>query len=352
MRVRERRGARRLVGRAACVAMLGVALSSCQTPTGPPSASHSINPCTTGTGISCDTLQTHIVTPPTSTSRHRLVLFFNGSGAQPLGYSKLLGGLSAAGYHTIGVRYSSGTGTGAACPLGNATLDPDCHRAFRAETVFGELVPDPTSAAYDSPTISVDAANSVENRVLRLVEHLRVAFPSEDWGQFQQRSGATCTSVDPTYGVCDLDWSKVVLMGHSLGAGVALYAAKFHDVDRVGMISGPFDEYDDGVTITVAPWITEGGFATPASDMYGLSHTGENNHAAQTAAWNALGMGVPQVSVDTGTAPWGGAHQLTTSGQPACLADAVPKHNSTAQDLCTPGSPPSLTSAWVTLAGG
>jgi hypothetical protein len=337
-------------------AVVGVALlvlaTACGTPQAPSAGSHTVNPCSTGGGIDCDAALGHIATPPTASANGKLVLFFNGTGAQPLGYTKLLGTLADAGYHTIGLRYASGTGTGTACPDTVAISDPDCHRAFRAETVFGEGVADPTGAALDSPAISVTSANSVVNRVLRLVDYLRTTYPSEGWAQFQKRNGANCTHVDATYGVCDLDWSKVVLEGHSLGTGVALYLSKFHAVDRVAMISGPFDEFRVGSDLVVAPWITHGGFATGPARMFGLTHTGEDNYAAQSQAWDSLGMSGPQVSVDSGSAPWGGTHQLTTSVTPVCLVDPVARHNSTAQNLCTPGDPPVLAPAWRYLAGG
>ena len=64
---------------------------------------------------------------------------------------------------------------------------------------------------------------------------------------------------------------------------------------------------------------------------------------APDAAWRAL--------LDGASAPYGGAHQLSTAITPACPFDSVQKHNSTAQDLCTPGSPPVLGPAWKFLAG-
>jgi hypothetical protein len=336
----------------AVVMMVLAVASACATPAAPPPASHTIDPCLTGSGISCDPVQGHIATRPNGSAKQRLVLLFNGSGAQPLAYTKVLGALSKAGYHSIGIRYASNKGTGAACPQEDAATHPDCHRAFRAETVFGELVADPSGLALDSPAVSVDAANSVMNRVLQVVEHLRLAYPSEGWEQYQLRDGSTCTVVDPTYGVCALDWSKVVVMGHSMGSAIALYLAKHFEVARVAMISGPFDHYSDGSGVTVAPWIAEGGFETPTVLMFGLSHSNEPTHDAQDTVWTTLGMGGPTASVDSGSAPWGGVQRLVTSRQPACLADSEAAHNSTAQNLCTPGDPPALRSAWVTLAGG
>ncbi len=326
-------------------------LAGCATPAPPPPSAVTIDPCTTDPAIACDATFGHIATRASGTSRGRLVLFFNGTGAQPLAYTKLLGALSANGYHTIGLRYVSSVGTTAACPEADAGSQPDCHRSFRAETVFGAGVPDPNGWSTDSPAISVSAANSVVNRAIKVVEHLRTTQPQGGWGAFQQRDANGCTP-HPVHGGCDLDWSKVVLMGHSLGAGVALYASKLHAAAGVAMLSGPFDHYGSGSNLVVAPWIAEGGFATNSGSMRGLSHTGEPDHASQTTVWSTLGMYGPAVSVDSGSPPWGYAQQLTTSAAAACLLDGAKEHNSTAQNLCTPGDPPVLRGAWVHLAGG
>jgi len=317
----------------------------------PPSTTHFINPCATQAGITCDSVTGHMASRPTGAATlNKLAIVFNGSGAQPLGYSKLQSTLAAAGFHVIGLRYASSTGTGAACPQANALADPDCHRSFRSELTFGEGVNDPSGTPYNSPAVSIDLKNSVSNRLYQLVQALIGSYPTEGWEQYQQRTGPVCNTVNTTYGACELDWSKVVVVGHSLGAGEALYLSKFRNAARVSMVSGPFDEYNDGVTITVAPWIAEGGFATSPSKMFGLTHLGENNYAAQSAAWTTLGMAVPQVSVDSNLPPYGASQQLTTNQTPACLTDPTPKHNSTGQDLCVPG-PPYLATAWKFMAG-
>ena len=342
-------------GRVVLAVVVGaLALSGCPTPSGGGGgggAGFQVDPCVTGTGIACDPVFPHQVGLPSGPSNGRLVVFFHGSGASPQAYSALRATLQAAGSTVLELRYLGATGTSSACPWSVVSTDPDCHRKFRGESVFGEGVADPSGQAYDSPAVSISGANSVANRLLRVVDWVATNSPSLGWSAFQQRDGSgVCTSYS-SYGPCDLDWSKVVLMGHSLGAGIALYLAKFHHVARVGMISGPFDEFYDGGVTTVAPWITEGGFATPSGEMYGLQHVGENNVPFTAAAWSAVGMAGPAVSVDGASAPYGGAHQLSTAITPACPFDSVQKHNSTAQDLCTPGSPPVLGPAWKFLAG-
>ena len=69
-------------------------------------------------------------------------------------------------------------------------------------------------------------------------------------------------------------------------------------------------------------------------------------------AWGelpALGLAGPVASVDAGLQAVGSSHQLTTTIQPSCPLDSNQKHNSTAQDLCTPSA--FLAPVWTYLAG-
>lgn len=318
---------------------------------GGPSNVVSVNPCVPDPATSCDSLQPNVATNPVVPALGKLVLLFHGAGAQPAAYSKLASTLAGAGFHVLNIRYSGATGTNAACPQSGAGSDPDCHRRFRSELVFGENVEDPTGTSYNHSLISVSKANSVMNRALKLLDYLIATYPTRGWEQFRAPSGGGCL-FNVTYGACNIDWSKTVVMGHSLGSGVALYLSKFFGVNRVGMISGPFDQYNDGVSITVAPWITEGSFTTPTANMFGLQHQWEPNVAGTLASWDALGLpGSGMTSVDGGSPPYGGAQKLSTNLSPVCPFDSAQRHNSTAQDLCTPGSPPQLTPAWLYLAG-
>jgi len=319
----------------------------------PPSGDlgRNVNPCVTQAAIACDPITGHLIAGPQGTPRDQLALVLNGAQAAPAGYQKLVNELSAAGFNVAAVRFSSSIGTTAACPNTNAASDPDCHRDFRGELAFGAGVLDPLGDTHDNGVVNVNSNNSLVNRILQLVEYLAGTFPNENWRQFQNQINGICNSVAPAYGACDLDWSKVVLVGHSLGSGEALFLSKFHDVARVAMISGPYDQYFDGPTITVAPWIAEGGYATSTAKMFGFTHTQEPNIAGQSAAWDALGLPGPQVSIDSNSTPYGNAQQLTTTATPACPLDTNGKHNSTGQDACTPGGPPTFAPVWRYMAG-
>jgi len=99
------------------------------------------------------------------------------------------------------------------------------------------------------------------------------------------------------------------------GTGQVVYLSKFHLINRVMMLSGPFDEYFTPL-LTLAPWITGGGFATPAPSMYGFTHVRD---PSRSAAWTAPGVPGPQVTVDANFVPYVFSHRLTTSASPACM---------------------------------
>ncbi|MCZ7630635.1 MAG: hypothetical protein M5U19_17075 [Microthrixaceae bacterium] len=162
----------------------------------------------------------------------------HGTGAGTTGYGEITSALRSDGYHVIVLRYSAALGTLGACPDSVSSSFPDCHRAFRSETVFGAGVQDPSGDAFDHPGAQVPAADSLVNRLLKLIERMKVIAPSAGWGQFQDATSGVCNNMNTTYGACELKWSKVALIGHSQGAGVALYMSKFFPLRAEGSCRG------------------------------------------------------------------------------------------------------------------
>ena len=338
-----------IMGVAAAAALLA---TSCQPPPGsstPGAGTWAVNPSATDASIAGDAVSTHLAYQPTVAAVGKLAVIFPGTSATTLAFSELTRALTGVGYHVIVLRYPNSLGTTAACPDSNAATDPDCFRVFRSEVVFGAGVDDPDGQAYDHPTASVNQSNSVVNRLTKLLDHLNAVAPAAGWGQFQVRSGATCTQVDPTYGGCAIDWSKVTVVGHSQGAGVGLYLAKFFPLHRVVMLSGAFDAYDlGGGNYAVAPWITEGPLAVPAANIGSLIHTSDPNAARIRAVAQLVGIPGPEADVSTGPS-FGGSRQLVTGIPSACpIGDSAPSHNSTAVDLCVPDY--AYDAAWRYLA--
>ena len=311
-----------------------------------------VPPNSTDPSISGDPLYPNFAIPPSGTPRGKLVVLFNGTGAGPNALAGMGNALASDGYHVIGLRYVSGVGTQSACPDSAITTDPDCHRNFRAEVVFGAGVPDAAGFTADHPAVNVTASNSVVNRLIKLVAHLDATFPLAGWSQYQDEVDGDCVVVSPQYGGCELDWTKVVALGHSQGAGVALYLGKQFPLSRVGMLSGSYDAfYDSGTsTYTVAPWVTEGGFATPTSSIATFSHLSDYGIGIQRAVADALGLAGVETNVTTTARPFGGTSRLVTTATPACILDSNGPHNATATDGCSPVNV--HPHAWRYLAGG
>ena len=304
----------------------------------PKSSALTVNPADADPATTSDSVNVNLAYPPddTTTPRHKLVVILPGTTGQTGAYQKLSGAYTSAGFDVIVLRYSSDVQTQGACPDSVAVSDPDCHRRLRSEVTFGSNIPGPTGPGYDHAAINVSKADSVVNRLVKLVDRLNTVDPSAGWGQFQRRSGATCTQVNTTYGGCNLDWSKVVLVGHSQGSGIALYLAKFFSVSAVGLISGTYDAFNrpDGSAIA-APWVREP-LATPVNRITALYHTKDDSLVQIKAVLDAVGVIGPAVDAPSSTPPYGGSHRLVTSVPSTCPWDWSPSHNSTAVDLCTP----------------
>lgn len=304
-----------------------------------------VDPADTDAAIYPETTGKHRAYEPT-TSVGRLAVMFHGTGSNPDAHLEVASTMRTAGLHVINLNYEAATGTLNACPDSQQGPNPDCHRELRSETTFGADVVDPDGQSFNNSVVGINQANSVMNRLLKLVEFLKVLSPSGGWEQFQAGGGGTCTDMNATYGACNLDWSKVVLLGHSQGAGVALYMAKFFPVSNVGLFSGTYDAWNnfDG-TYTEAGWTTDA-FATPTSKIGYFMHLNDIGAGRIRAVADAVGIQGPEedLLVDPHT-----TNRITTSYTSECPFDSVPSHNSTSVDLCTPAYTPPI--AWRHLAG-
>ena len=105
-----------------------------------------------------------------------------------------------------------------------------------------------------SDKISVRPANSILNRLQKLLVYLVKQDPDGGWGEF-------VADGQPV-------WSRIVVAGHSQGAGHAAYLGKMFPVDKVLMFSGPQDYFDD--LDKPAPWLARPS-ATPPSRYLRIS---------------------------------------------------------------------------------
>lgn len=253
----------------------------------------------------------------------KLYVHLPGSEGKPKDSIYVLTTATAAGYRVIGLMYpNSGTISGHC----SGDPDVDCWENVRLEIIDG---------MDRSPKVSISAANSITNRLTKLLEHLSAQYPAEGWGAFLMNG-------EPVY-------SSIALSGHSQGGGHAALIGKTRELARVVM----FSSVTDGENGNPAKWVNAN-HATALTFYYGLAHTKDSAFNPITGNWVALGMGafgVP-VDADTITPPYANSHQLTTSKPPQSGDPGA--HGSTSVDADTPLTPegdPELAEAWKYLVG-
>jgi hypothetical protein len=179
--------------------------------------------------------------------------------------------------------------------------------------------------------VSVNRANSIENRLMKLLEYLDAKYPGEGWGAYVD--GDTP------------DWSSIVAAGHSQGGGHAALIARDHVLARVAMLSAPVDHVGPNQrqidTSEPAPWLRDA-HATPADRYFAFGHVSDEG-SNWKLQWPALGLGLtdfgPIANVANAEPPYGGSHMLITDAQPRnnpAAANPLRNHSSIAGDALTP----------------
>jgi hypothetical protein len=293
--------------------------------TRPPSVERQINGTTTDAAIAAvptGAEAPHVVINPSPaiTPQGKLLVFLPGTLGRPSQYSYILRAAAARGYHAVGVNYVNQVAMGTLCQF---SADPNCYWQARSVVVFGGGTPVAGQSA-------VTPANSIVNRVTRLLLSLRTTAPSEGWGQFLRADNT-------------VDWSSVVLAGHSQGGGHVGVLAKSVLLARAVYFSSPEDWNE--LTDRPAPWTSARANVTPASRQFGFGSDFDtlvpNSHAS--AHWTAMGLSAPAsgpVLVDGAASPYGGFQQLRTlrSFNPAstALTTALKNHGVPVVDTSTP----------------
>jgi hypothetical protein len=203
-------------------------------------------------------------------------------------------------------------------------LDPDtsCFANTRLEMLDG---------IERSTKVSVNRANSIENRLLKLLAYLDIKHPDEGWGTYTA-GGA-------------LKWSLMIVAGQSVGGGHAALIARDHAVARVAMFSSPVDRSGPNQRPTVspqpAPWLLDA-HDTPSERYFGFAHASDEANDWELQ-WPGLGLGLtdfgPIVNVDQEQPPYRGSHALITGALPHDNPSPPPvprNHSSIVSDLLTP----------------
>ena len=133
----------------------------------------------------------------------KLLVFLPSGGANnlPPDFEELGTEGARLGYHTIVLAYQNEAPIAAAPPAGCgnsvgaaglAARTARSTRAWRSSTGDGE-----------STVVNVDRANSIENRLTKVLQYLAATYPDEGWSQFLDTSG-----VEPAP-----KWSEIVIAG-------------------------------------------------------------------------------------------------------------------------------------------
>jgi hypothetical protein len=242
-------------------------------------------------------LQNHYVAVNSSVApKNRLFLFFAGTGGVPFNYLEINNTAADAGFHAIALSYPNDEAVNQLCGAPNTNLD--CYANVRLEIKDGT---DRTAL------VDVNRPNALENRLIKLLGYLRTQHPTENWEQFLI-NGST------------INWTRIVVAGHSQGGGHAAIIGRFHPVARVIMLAAM--DFN-GLSNAPANWIarpeTTPNASTP-DKFWGFSHMRDeqvNFTLLSNRIWSIYGM--PSfgsiVNVDNTAPPYNNTHSLTSNGE-------------------------------------
>jgi pimeloyl-ACP methyl ester carboxylesterase len=241
--------------------------------------------------------------------RGELLVFLPGTGATTGDQEEFGRTAAGLGYHVVYLMYP------------NDVAAADCQND-EDETAFEKFRREIISGGDLDPRVEVDRANSIENRLARLVNWLAANHDDEGWGQFLAGDA--------------IAWPKLVLAGHSQGGGHAQLLAKDHAVARVVVLGSPKDyNLRHGRS---AIWY--GGGATPAGRMFAFVHEQDTqacSYAQQLENLRASGL-TTVTDTDKLGPPYNQAHVLTTN-QPGTPINSALAHLGLVFDFMLPRGP-------------
>lgn len=226
--------------------------------------------------------------------KNQLFVFFPGTGGVAFNYLEVNNTAADLGFHAVNLTYPNNEAVNDLCGAPNTNLD--CYGNVRLETKDGT---DRTSL------VSVSRPNSIENRLIKLLIYLRNQAPNDNWGQFLINDST-------------VNWSKIIVSGHSQGGGHAGIIGRFHAVVRVVM----FAAMDfNGPTNSPANWISVPASTPNASTpdkFWAFSHTRDeqvNYTLLSNRIWTAYGMNSfgAIVNIDSSAPPFNNTHSLTSN---------------------------------------
>ncbi len=227
----------------------------------------------------------HFVVLDPTASNGFLYVHLVGSGGLPENNLIFARHVADFGFHVVSLAYPNWPSV-RDLTLGND--DATAPGLIREERLYGNEA---------SSLVEVDQPNSVVNRLIRLLEYLDDEFPEEGWSRFLGGSAPV--------------WSRLVIGGHSQGAGHAAYLGQDHALAGVLMLGGPGDVVPG---VGVADWLTRPAM-TPPARLFGFVHAEDPNYAVYQLTQTVLGLAALGPVQDTDLLPpsqWS-SHRLTST---------------------------------------
>jgi len=254
-------------------------------------------------------------------SNHKLLVFMPGRGGRPANLQLVQREAAGLGYHVIGLMYQNDVLLAGVC---GRVPDPNtCFETIRLEILDG---------IDRSPLVDVSKANSIENRLTKLLQFLTVNYPDDGWNRFLLPDRPK--------------WSQIAVGGFSQGGGQAAMIAKLHVVARVVLFSAS----PDSVHTEAPQWLAT--HVTPSERYWGLAHDRDAFFRPILASWDSLGMAAfgDTAYVEAREPPYGFTHMLVTHLLPQTGSYANNAgHGATVADQLTPlrgDGTPILDDAW------
>src|SRR6267142_2194885 len=208
-------------------ASITLALLGCQDATAPDDATRSLSARPMMSDAPSADLVEHVVAPKATDllidraladhyawldtkvpSNHKLLVFMPSARGTPATFTLVAKEGARLGYHVIGLMYQNDVVLAQACP--RAPDPSSCYENVRLDVLDG--------GDRSFPVADVSEANSIDNRLTKLLLYLDSAYPDEGWSRFLKHG-------EPR-------WSRIAVAGHSQGGGQAAMIAKIRRVAR------------------------------------------------------------------------------------------------------------------------
>jgi hypothetical protein len=223
--------------------------------------------------------------------RKQLLLWITGTGGMGHGASAFCTLGANLGYHVVSLMYPDSL----AATTCRSDPNPHAFENFRMALIQGG----PAYIQGGREYVTVARAESIENRLIKLLMSLQQLRPRENWGQFLNEDGS-------------IKWESIAVAGQSQGGGHAALIGVKHLVARVLCFGAPKD-YNVRLNAP-ALWYTEES-ATPKDRFFAFNHHQDPMGCTPDQLLRnleTLGLGEPE-EVDDADPPFRNSHDLYTS---------------------------------------